>query len=279
MTEHRQFSASVPGDSLGGFVAGSGPPVLLLHGGPGLSFCYVDGLADELAEEFQVASYQQRGLEPSTLKGPFTIAQAIDDAIAVLDELGWAQALLVGHSWGGHLALRVLAARPDRLLGVLAVDPLGVAGDGGMAAFEAELIARTPKEGRFRAKELDERAMAGQAEPGDALESLAILWPGYFADPGSAPPMPPIEISIEAYSGLLGDIGEGLGDVVARVATTEVPYGIVAGGASPMPWGQSARASAELSPSAFLDIVPAAGHFIWLEEPGRVRQALLRLSG
>jgi pimeloyl-ACP methyl ester carboxylesterase len=32
---------------------------------------------------------------------------------------------VVGHSWGGHLALHLLLAHPDRLLGVVAVDPLG----------------------------------------------------------------------------------------------------------------------------------------------------------
>jgi pimeloyl-ACP methyl ester carboxylesterase len=43
------------------------------------------------------------------------------------------------HSWGGHLALRLAAAHPERLLGVLAVDPLGIVGDGGMAAFDTEM--------------------------------------------------------------------------------------------------------------------------------------------
>jgi len=102
---------------------GDGTPVLLVHGGPGLSYEYLDGLAAELGAGFRIAAFQQRGLAPSTLAGPFTIAQAIDDVIAVLDGLGWQQAVLVGHSWGGHLVLRVAATRADRLLGVLSVDP------------------------------------------------------------------------------------------------------------------------------------------------------------
>ena len=56
-------------------------------------------------------------------------------------------------------------------------------------------------------------------------------------------------------------------------------YGVLAGGASPMPWGQAARATVELSPRAFLKVVPAAGHFPWLDEPGCVRAALNRLVG
>jgi pimeloyl-ACP methyl ester carboxylesterase len=279
MSPRSQFAAPAAGGSLGGLVAGSGPAVLLLHGGPGLSFSYLDGLVDELREGFRVATYQQRGLEPSTREGPFTVAQAVEDAVAVLDGLNWAQALVVGHSWGGHLALRLLAAHPDRLLGVLAVDPLGVAGDGGMAAFEAEMLARTPKQARARAQELDDRVMAGRGTPQDALESLEIFWPGYFADPKNAPAMPPIQFSVEAYSGAIGQVTEGLDEITARLSTTDVPIGFVAGAGSPMPWGQASLASAELSPGAFVEVVPGAGHFIWIEAPGRVRQALARLTG
>jgi proline iminopeptidase len=276
MGEREAFTVEATGGTLGGWVVGDGAPVLLLHGGPGLSFEYLEGLADELGAGFRIAAFQQRGLEPSTLAGPFTISQAIDDVIAVLDGLGWPQAVLVGHSWGGHLVLRA-AAHPDRLRGVLSVDPIGVVGDGGTAAFEAEMGARTPKAGRARAQELDESAMAGEGTTEDALEGLAIMWPAYFADPDNAPPMPPIRLSVEAYSGLIDEVGEGLDGVAAALATGSVPYGVVAGAASPIPWGQAARTTAELSSRAFLTVIPAAGHFPWLEVSGSVRTALQRL--
>jgi pimeloyl-ACP methyl ester carboxylesterase len=79
------LSVPAAGGSLVSWAAGSGQPVLLLHGGPGLSYSYMDDLGAELAAEFRVASYQQRGLEPSTLEGPHTIAQSIADALTMLD--------------------------------------------------------------------------------------------------------------------------------------------------------------------------------------------------
>ena len=277
MNGREVFEVAVAGGSLHGWIAGSAAPTLLLHGGPGLSFDYLDDLGDELAAGFRVAAYQQRGIEPSTPAGPFTLQQEIDDAVAVLDGLGWSKALVVGHSWGGHLALRLAAAHPERLHGVLAVDPLGIVGDGGMAAFEAEMIARTPREARARAHELDERAMAGNGTPEEALESLRLMWPAYFADPDSPAPMPPLRMSVQAYSEILAEIGETGDAVAAQLATTDVRYGVIAGAASRMPWGQAARASVELSPGAFLVVVPAAGHFPWVEAPGCVRDALMRL--
>lgn len=272
------FSFESVNGALVGWSVGSGPPVLLLHGGPGLSFSYLDELGAELASDFRVAAFQQRGLGPSTVDGPFTMSQAIDDTVCVLDGLQWEQALVVGHSWGGHLALRILAAHPERLLGVLAVDPIGVVGDGGMAAFEAEVIARTPRNDRERARALGDRAMAGEGTPEESLEYLRLIWPAYFADPENAPAMPPIEFSLEAYSGLMGQIVEDTDRVAKQLADTTPLLGIIAGAASPIPWGQAARATTELSHGSFLDVVPNAGHFIWLEAPGRVRAAVMRLS-
>jgi pimeloyl-ACP methyl ester carboxylesterase len=115
---------------IAGLRAGDGPPVLLLHGGPGLGFDYLRDLAEELAEENDVAWYQQRGQAPSAVEGPYTVATDVEDARRILDALGWDKAYVVGHSWGGHLALHVAEALPDRLRGVLSVDPLGAVGDG-----------------------------------------------------------------------------------------------------------------------------------------------------
>jgi pimeloyl-ACP methyl ester carboxylesterase len=119
--------------------------------------------------------------------------------------------------------------------------------------------------------------MAGHGTPDDGLEGLAIVWPAYFADPDNAPPMPPVRMSVEAYSGLAGEMLAGLDEVAAGLGAGVVPYGVVAGAASPIPWGQAARRTAELSPRAFLTIIPGAGHFPWLEVPGSVRTALQRL--
>jgi len=45
-------------------------------GGPGVSCEYLDELAGERGAGFQVAAYQQRGIEPSTLEGPFAVERS-----------------------------------------------------------------------------------------------------------------------------------------------------------------------------------------------------------
>jgi pimeloyl-ACP methyl ester carboxylesterase len=276
--EKTSFAAPADGGALSGWVAGAGEPVLILHGGPGMSLTYADDFAAELVGAFRVANFQQRGLAPSVEDGPFTIDQALADIVAVLDHLGWDRAYVVGHSWGGHLAFHATVALPDRLLGVLAIDPLGAVGDGGMAAFEAEMLARTPEPARQRAKELDERGMSGEGTEADAREQLRLVWPAYFADPAKAPPMPPFRLSVPANA-LFAEITALLPDLERALPDVRVPLGVLVGARSPMPSQEAGIVSAERVPGAWAVSVPDAGHFPWVEAPGCVAAAVSQLVG
>jgi pimeloyl-ACP methyl ester carboxylesterase len=253
--------------------------VLLLHGGPGLSYGYLDELASDLGATYQLASYQQRGIAPSTVEGPFDVQRAVDDALAYLDALGWQQAFVVGHSWGGHLLLHLAVSAPNRLLGGLAVDPLGGVGDGGMAAFEAEMAARIPEESRSRAEELDQRAMRAEGTEEDLIEGLRLFWPAYFSSPAQAPDMPEMRSSVEAYAKIMDSLKAEMPRLARALPSVRVPFGFVAGVDSPMPVDEAAAATAAAIPRAWLELVERAGHFPWYERPGCTRAALDRLVG
>jgi pimeloyl-ACP methyl ester carboxylesterase len=256
---------------------GSGPRVLLLHGGPGLGFDYLRDLADELAQENDVAWYQQRGQAPSGVEGPHSVAMDVADAGRVLDALGWHQAYVVGHSWGGHLALHVAAAMPERLVGVLAVDPLGSVGDGRWPEFDEEIFRRTPESVRERAREIDELGTAGGIDEELALEGMRLVWPAYFADPDHAPPMPELRIATRRSAEMIGSIFAELPALEAALPGITVPVGFVHGSRSPMPLAASTDA-ADRIPGAWVDVVEGAGHFVWVEAPGAVRASLRRLT-
>lgn len=272
-----EFTTHDDGPLIAGRRGGSGHPVLLLHGGPGLGFEYLRELAEELAVENDVAWYQQRGLEPSAAEGPYSVAADVADAGRVLDALGWQRAYVVGHSWGGHLAVHVAAAMPERLLGVLAVDPLGSVGDGRWPEFDEEMFRRTPERVRERAREIDELSMAGAADPELALEGLRLVWPAYFADPECAPAMPELRIASERSAGMVPSIFASLPALEAGLPGIRVPVGFVHGSESPMPLGASTDAAARI-PGAWVEVVEGAGHFVWVEAPGAVRAALRRLT-
>src|SRR4051794_23467843 len=272
----RDFEAPVRDGVLRGWVDGSGPAVVLLHGGPGMAFTYLDPLADELADGYEVASYQQRGLSPSTVGGPYDVPTQVQDIAGVLDALGWQRATLVGNSWGGHLALHAAVVLGDRLDGVLCVDPLGGVGDGGEKEFEAAMFARTPADVRERAEALDALAMAGQGTPEDALESLRLVWPAYYADWHTPHEMPSMQLAVDAYAQAFESLHQELPRLTAALPSISTRVGFVAGAGSPMPVSASVDTAAAI-PGAWTDIVEHAGHFPWLEKPGCVRAALDRL--
>ena len=273
------FAAEVPGGSLHGWATGHvGPRVLVLHGGPGASFEYVDGLAEEIGPGFQVATYQQRGIAPSTTEGPFAVAREIADALAVLDALSWPRAWVVGHSWGGHLLLHVAVAAPERLEGGLAIEALGGVGDGGYEAFDAEVLRRIPEADRRRAEQLDEQAMRGEGGEAAAVESMRLAWPAYFASRDRVMPFCFSAVSVEAYAKLFESLKSARAQLEASLSDVTVPFGFLAGECSPMPHDRAAGATARAIPGAWLTVIDGSGHFPWFERPGCVRAALRRLT-
>jgi pimeloyl-ACP methyl ester carboxylesterase len=243
-----------------------------------MGFEYLRDLADELAQENDVAWYQQRGLGPSAVEGPYSVATDVADAGRVLDALGWDKAYVVGHSWGGHFALHVAEALPERLFGVLSVDPLGPVGDGRWPEFDEEMFRRTPEDDRARARELDVLTTEGDADDELALEQMRLVWPAYFADPKHAPPMPELRIASQCSAQMGKSILAELPALEEGLPQIRVPVGFVHGSLSPMPVAASTDA-AERIPGAWVDVIDGAGHFVWVEAPGAVCASLRRLTG
>jgi proline iminopeptidase len=267
------FQVDTAAGSIAGADSGQGPALLFLHGGPGLSD-YADLLAPELGG-WRVVHYQQRGLAPSTVDGPFTVEQHVADAIAVLDARGVDRAVVVGHSWGAHLALQVGVAHPERVAGLVLIDGPGATGDGGITEMGQALIGRLAPGGRDRLQEIAGR-MAADGPTDDAVtEQTALLWPGYFAEPAGAAPWPPaMRVSAVAYMGTTGSLLEHLASGFAEsLGGITAPVIFVLGEQSPMPvtWGEEAAA---LIPSAQVRMIPGAGHLPWVEHPGCVADAL-----
>jgi pimeloyl-ACP methyl ester carboxylesterase len=251
--------------------------VIVLHGGPALSFNYLDELIDELVDGYRLAWYQQRSLEPSTTAGPFTVAQHVADIASVADSLGWDEFALVGHSWGGHLTLHAGLGLASRISAALAVDPLGGVDDGGGAEFGETMFQRLPESDRARARELEERGDSPDGTAQDVLDYLRLVWPAYYADYRRGPSMPSsVQVSLSGFQGTWGSIIDSLPALTAGLPTIATPFGFVHGEASPIPVSASTR-TAERIPGATVDVIPGAGHFIWYERPGAVRDSLDRL--
>ena len=91
-------------------VVGSGPPLLMLHGAEG-SRRQFHTIRPALTDRYTVVTYDQRDCgETENPPVPATLAMLADDARALLDALGHAEAFVFGTSFGGRIA-QALALR------------------------------------------------------------------------------------------------------------------------------------------------------------------------
>jgi proline iminopeptidase len=87
---------------------GSGFPLLLLHGGPGLDHHAFGDYLDPLAKDFQLVFIDERASGRSSRPDPltWTLLHMADDIASVADALGFARYAVLGHSYGAFLALQ-----------------------------------------------------------------------------------------------------------------------------------------------------------------------------
>ena len=126
----REAMIPVPGGRVyvrvNGNLAGPRRPVVFLHGGPGGTHAsYLDMLA--MADERAVILYDQLGSGRSDRPSDpadWTVGRFTDGVGAVARGLGVRRWHVVGHSWGGTIALEYGARRPPELAGLVLASPL-----------------------------------------------------------------------------------------------------------------------------------------------------------
>ncbi len=102
------------------------PPILFLHGGPGYnSYTFEYGAANELANNgYYVVVFDQRGCGRSSAGIPtaYTFPEATKDIIEVIQTTGIKNPMLIGHSWGGTLAIEFLKLHAGVSRGAILLD-------------------------------------------------------------------------------------------------------------------------------------------------------------
>src|ERR1700712_2722657 len=103
---------------------GQGTPVLLLHGLASTRRFWNLVVPDLVSAGLSVVALDQRGHGESPVPShvPFTPEVVAQDAATALDALGISRAVVVGHSWGGNVALTLAAQHPERVLAAVAID-------------------------------------------------------------------------------------------------------------------------------------------------------------
>jgi proline iminopeptidase len=124
-----QDSLRLPDVTLHYQTMGRGEPVLILSGGPGASSAYLEPVYVEVARHARAILLDQRGTGRSVLartdSTTLTLRLGVEDIEALRKRLGVEKLTLVGHSWGGQLAMAYTVAHPTRVHALILVGSAG----------------------------------------------------------------------------------------------------------------------------------------------------------
>lgn len=261
-------------------VSGTGPPLVLCHGGQGLWDMF-GGLAAALADRHTVVRWDQRGCGRSQpADGPWTLARAVADTDAVVRAAGarmggaraaGAPVALLGHSWGAQLALAYALAHPDRVDRLVYLSGTGLSLHEWRPAFHAAFVRRLGRDAA-RLRELDAT---------DPQAAARLRWTVDVADPAAAPAFaaalatPWFGVNTAAGRGLQDDLATSWDEAAVTVRCRELPVPtlILEGGHDVRPrWAVDPLAAA--LPAVTRVTLPGVGHLPWLEAPEPTLAAL-----
>lgn len=239
---------------------GSGPPLVLVHGGLGNRAMWAPQVR-ALSATYRCIAYDLRGHGETEGGGEveaYTPALLRDDLLALADALGLGRFALVGLSVGGLVAQEVAIAAPERLTAVVMADTWVVTG-GSERERQAGRAIGPVVEGALRLFGTGPLAYVAARGMGDRDEEAREL---VRAATAGTPP----EAAIRVWRGLAGH------DTRARLPRITAPT-LVLAGARDRNLAQ-ARLLATLVEEAELVVLPDAGHITNLHQPARFTAAV-----
>jgi len=109
---------------------GDGEPFVVLHGGPGMWHDELYPFFDDLASDHQMVFYDQRGNGKSLMGEITPVNFTVDLLVSDIEELrrawGFERINVVGHSWGGLLAMYYATEYPHQVTRLILIDPAPV---------------------------------------------------------------------------------------------------------------------------------------------------------
>lgn len=118
-------SVVVDGMKLNYISAGSGRPVVLIHGNPGSYHDYTLAVVGRLSQSYYVVAFDRPGHGYSERRDSVRTTVEVQALIIreALQKLSLQKPVLVGHSWGGSLALAAAVAYGKDLAGIVLLAP------------------------------------------------------------------------------------------------------------------------------------------------------------
>lgn len=270
---------------------GDGLPIIVVHGGPDFDHNYLLPEMDRLASSFHLIYYDQRGRGRSAgdiLPEDVSIGSEIEDLESVRRHFGLESVAVLGHSWGGLLALEYATRHPDRVSHLILMNTGPASGDHARR-FQQDLLGRRPSGDVARMRAISSSARYGQGDieteaeyyrihfrPGlgrpEHLDSIVARLRTNFTE-ASVLKARAIEQRLYDETWRSGDY-----NLIPRLCGLDVPTLVLHGENDLIPV-DIATHIAQAIPDARLSVLPACGHFAYLESPDQVHEHIAALLG
>jgi pimeloyl-ACP methyl ester carboxylesterase len=272
--------ADVNGTSLHYVAAGdSGSPILLVHGFPETWWAF-HKLIPRLAATHRVFAVDLRGFGDSeNTPGNYDSAASTEDLHRLIEHLGVGPVHLTGQDISGATVFRLACAYPHDVLSLTAVEM-------GLAGFGLEQLADVTHGGSWHIGVLAAPGIPAMLLTGREREFLSqFAFPLMTAVPGAITDTD-VDEFVRTYSrpdGWRGAIGlyqsmlrEGAAiSALAEAGTLKAPVLAVDAGGNPF----TINTMSQVAPTQVTSVVlTGVGHYVAMEEPGRLADAILNFT-
>jgi proline iminopeptidase len=244
------------------------PPIVCINGGMLYDHSMLWPALSPVAQRRQVVLYDQRGRGASSAPEDPSSASIDDDALdvgALRRALGIRQWDVLGHSWGGGIAMLATAADSGGVRRVALVDPVWATSEW-MAPLRDAVLARLDRVNRDTVAHISEK-MLGDPDPVMHSTYSRAVYPAWFADREMAMRFAAPAAESETGTAVLARLRREGYDWRAKLRALSNPALVIHGELDPLPLAKQMQESYIGSPR--VAVVSASGHMPFWEAPQR----------
>lgn len=242
---------------------GTGPTVVVLHGGPGAHHDYLLPGFDRIAIGRTLVYYDQRGggRSPVEREVPVGWQEQVADLEALRQAWGLETLSIAGYSWGALLAMLYATSHPERVASLALVSP-APSHRAARHEFERRLAERsaTP-EIRGERQRLRDSGLAETDPDRYRQRGFELSVAGYFHDPSQAANLTPFRVTGRTQQEVWDSLGDY--DIRAGLSALRVRALVVHGDDDPIPVATAQETAGLLG--AVCHVLPRCGHVPYVE--------------
>ncbi|WP_420387633.1 alpha/beta fold hydrolase [Roseivirga sp.] len=251
---------------------GEGEPLLVIHGGPVLDHSYFLPHLESLAEDYQLIFYDQRACGRSSVaidSATMNLAGFVDDIEQIRQNLKLEKLNVMGHSWGGLIAMKYAIAHDDRVDHLILSNSMAPSA----ADWQAENIASANKINPDDKRRLDNIVSTGLLRSPNAVpyikEMMLLSFKSQMYDRENINQLNLfIPQDFQKRSAVFGLLGPDLGtyDLYSDLNKVKSPTLVLFGESEEAVHLHASKMTDALA-NAELKVIDHSGHFPFIENP------------